>query len=207
MKRISLLSLLIMSAVMALLAGCAYHGTGWNPQKRTVTLYTPTVVEIPDEYTYVGSMRARVEGTGDVATIIPYDSFDTKVFTANGKVLLAQRLIKDDRYYKFRFLGGEKADVWGVTWRTAVYVYDRAVPHGEFAQYADYLAGAGVRLPQKVHVRILDRLASDFIVLRVVTLSYGDGADETTGLQPLPLFRSMYDQEQNFERGERWPAQ
>ncbi|MFV0349919.1 MAG: hypothetical protein ACK5JO_15195 [Halodesulfovibrio sp.] len=189
-------------AFAVLLGGCVGRTTGWNPEARTVGLYSPVVVDVPAEYSYAGALRVRVVGEGDVITRVPVDTMESEVFTAPDKVMLAQRLIKFDRYYHIRYLGGEKTEAWGRTWRTADYVLDTAAPDAEFAQYIAYLKSAGVTLPATVRVNILDRLAGEFILMRVVTLSYGAAAGDMTKLAPLPPFSKMYDQEQHSDPGD-----
>lgn len=189
-------------AFAVLLAGCVGRTAGWNPEARTVGLYSPVVVDVPAEYSHAGTLRVRLVGKGDIMTMVPVDTMESEVFTAPDKVMLAQRLIKFDRYYHFRFLGGEKAEAWGRTWRTADYVLDTAAPDAEFAQYIAYLKRTGVTLPATVRVHILDRLAGDFILMRVVTLSYGAAAGDMTKLDPLPPFSKMYDQEQHSDPGD-----
>lgn len=171
--------LLLVAAVAMLAAGCAPRTAPWNPVSRELVLYYPTTVTVPQEYVPAGTLRVVVEGKGDVATIRPRDILETRVFTAEGAVLLAQRLVKTDRVYRFRYLGGVKSEQWGLEWRTAEYVLDTALPDREYEQYVLYLHSMGVVLPRMVKVRVLDRLASDFILLRMVTLEYEPVPQET----------------------------
>ncbi|GFM36261.1 hypothetical protein [Desulfovibrio psychrotolerans] len=170
---------LLLAAVAMLAAGCAPRTAPWNPVSRELVLYHPTTVTVPQEYVPAGTLGVVVEGKGDVATIRPRDILETRVFTAEGSVLLAQRLVKTDRVYRFRYLGGMKSEQWGLEWRTAEYVLDTALPDREYEQYVLYLHRVGVVLPRMVKVRVLDRLASDFILLRMVTLEYEPVPQET----------------------------
>lgn len=197
--RLSVLLAMSLLSLAVLLAGCVARTASWNDQTRTVRLYSPVVVEIPAGYAFAGSLRTRVVGKGDIATRVPVDTMESEVFTAPDKVMLTQRLIKSDRFYHFRFLGGEKADAWGYTWRTADYVLDTTAPDAEFAQYIAFLNGAGVKLPAKARVHMLDRLSGDFVLMRVVTISYDAAAGDMTGLAPLPPFSKLYDQEKHGE--------
>ncbi|UZP66910.1 hypothetical protein N1030_15050 [Desulfovibrio mangrovi] len=197
--RLGLLLAMSLLAFAVLFAGCVARTASWNDQTRTVRLFTPVVVEIPAGFEFAGSLRTRVVGWGDIVTRVPVDTMASEVFTAPAKVMLTQRLIKTDRFYHFRFLGGEKADAWGYTWRTADYVLDTTAPDAEFAQYIAFLNAAGVKLPAKARVHMLDRLSGDFVLMRVVTISYGAAAGDMTGLEPLPPFSKLYDQEKHAE--------
>ncbi len=206
MKRIRSVLLLTAVSLSVLLAGCVTQVPRWNPEERKVALYGGVTVDVAPRYTHAGSMRVNVVGEGDIVTVIPRDTFETEVFTADGAVLLSQRLAKLDRFYHFRFLGGEKTEAWGKTWRVANYVLDTTAPDAEFAQYLAFLHDEGVTLPPKVRVQILDRLSGEFTLQRAVTLLYSGDAGSVDGLEPLPPFRKLYDQEQHIQDpGNGWP--
>lgn len=202
MKRIALLTLVFVASMMSLMGGCVASAPRWNAETRVAALHGPSQVTVPERYTYFGAMYASVVGEGDIVTMIPRDDFDTDVFVSEDSVMLVQRLVKLDRFYRFRYLGGVKTQAWDQAWRIGNYALDTTAPDSEFAQYLAFLKAHGVTLPKMVRVQILDKLSTDFIVVRVVTLLHDGPESSVEGLDPLPPFRKLYDQEQAREHSE-----
>ncbi len=192
MRFVSVVALALLLATV----GCSGRSvTGWNPETRTVTLFVPTTVPVPDGYSYLGTTKVLVTGETDVITVSPTDVISSDVFVKGDSVLLAQRLVKTNRVAQFRYLGGSKTEAWGSEWRTREYGLDTAQANSEFASYLSFLRENNVTVPAHMSVRVLDKLASDFILVRMITLEPAADATAFAELSPVPSFDRMYDQE------------
>ena len=221
---VSVRVLLVFGAMLAF-SGCAgMQADKWQPTERTLDLYTHYTLQVPDGYTYAGKAftYARTEGVSPVVSI--RDRFESYIFTQkNGQVLFLQVNRKFRKAYNFRFLGGDKVEIGGRKWRNADYVLPVDTTDREYREYMTWLKAKNIELPKQYNVSVQDKLASEFVLLRIMTFtpdvpemagvtgasdmadampkmkSVKEYADSESGTLVMPPYGELYDQERHAD--------
>lgn len=173
--------------VLAMSGGCT-SSQRWMPETRTLLLYGPTSITVDEGYHFTEYTRVQVRGKIVGNSHEPRDWFATHVFTCNNSLLLVQRLHKTRRWSAFRPLMGKKTVKWEKEWRAHRYYLEANSADAEFSAYLKYMEKS-----ERVNVEILDRLESDYILSRVITITPVTSPDDT--VKALPPFHDLYTQE------------
>lgn len=187
-KSTLLLSLL---AAALLLTGCITPSASrWAPEDRTVLLYNPTVMTVEDGFTFADYIHVAVRGEISGFSRTAHDTFETHIFQQDDTTLFVQRIVKIGRFSHFTPLMGNKTIKWDLEWRDHTYGLHTEDASYEFKKYLPY-----VPKTENVKVHILDRLGSEHILFRIMTIQPTTEAD----LPKLPSYSKLYRQLESFD--------
>lgn len=181
--------------VLILLAACT--GTRFadrhQPGASEISLWRGERIPLDPAWRYLGAERIPVRGAMWNSNLVPSDQVETLVFTQATEVgtaiLLLSRVDKNGGIEIFRYLGGEKTELAGQTYREARYGLDANATDPEYGRYFAAVTQAGLSLAPHYAARILDRLPVETTLIRVMELTPGPAAP------PLPRYGRLYPQE------------
>ena len=181
--------------VLAVLAGCATtpFAERYQPGASEVVMWGGESIPIEPGWRFLGDEQISVRGKFRDTSLIPIDHLQTLVFVREGdggpSVLLISRVVKMGSREAFIFLGGEKTEINGRTYREDLYSLSADTADPEYRRYFARVAEAGLKPAPSYRVRILDRLPVDTVLVRVMELTPAEGAST------LPPYGRLYPQE------------
>jgi len=182
--------------VLALLAGCSAtpFADRYQPGASDVTLWGSERIPLDPAWRYVGPENLTVRGDLRDTALTPLDHMQTLIFVRGDEeapsILLLSRVIKSPGLEEFVFLGGTKTLLGDVSYRESGFTLSKQTEDPEYRRYLDRVHAGGIPLASGYSVRVLDRLPTNQVLVRIMELTPDEG-----GGTSLPAYGRLYPQE------------
>jgi len=189
-------------AALALLTSCTHapFAEKYEPGSGEVALWNNEIVTVDSQWRYIGTQSATVRGKVRDVNLWPTDQVQTMLFVRGDRtspsVLALSRVVKGAGLDTFVYLGSPKTEVNGREYREGLYSLSSKTQDPEYSRYFEALRATGQSPAPNYRVRVLDRLPTDRVLVRIMELTPGEGTLE------LPPFAELYpqDREEPFPR-------